>query len=318
MEIAKHGYIVLFVWLTAEQLGAPVPAAPMLIAAGVLSVTGQLTFTSALVIAVLGCLLGDSAWYVFGKLRGSQVLRILCKISLNPETCVRRSSEFISRNGGRSLVVAKFVPGIGSVAVPLAANSGISLGSFFFYDIIGSMLYAGAYLAAGRLLGDRIDRLSGFANSIKSISLALAILAALAILGWRFYQRQRFRSDLNMARISPEDVLELINGKQNPFIVDLRHPLDMLTDPRVIPGAIRMTPDELSGRQSEIPIDREIILYCTCPNEASSVTVALKLRRMGITRVRPLLGGFDEWKQRGYPLEEALEKIGWRTATSTA
>jgi membrane protein DedA with SNARE-associated domain len=263
IAMARHGYIVLFAWITAEQFGAPVPAVPILIAAGVLSATGQLTFASALGLGILGCLIGDSFWYVIGKQRGSAVLHVLCRISLEPETCVRQSSEFISRHGSSSLVIAKFIPGVSAVAVPLAANSGISLLSFFSYDFLGSLLYVAAYLGLGQVLGDRIDKLSVFAHSLKSVSLGLAIVGAAAILVWRFYQRRRFQSDANISRITAEEVRNLIEGRQSPYIVDLRHPLDMLTDPRVIPGAIRMTPDELFQRQNEIPHDREIILYCT-------------------------------------------------------
>lgn len=262
-EIAKHGYLVLFAWVTAEQLGAPVPAAPMLIAAGVLSAAGQLTLPSALALGILACLIGDSAWYVIGKQRGTAVLRVLCKIALEPETCVRRSSDFISRHGSRSLVIAKFIPGISTVAVPLAANSGISLPWFFFCDFLGSVLYVGAYLALGRILGNRIDQLSLLADSMKTVPAGFAVITTLAIVGWRFQQRKQFQNDVRMARITSDEVRNLIEGGQNPFIVDLRHPLDMLPDHRVIPGAIRMTPDELSARQSEIPRDREIILYCT-------------------------------------------------------
>jgi membrane protein DedA with SNARE-associated domain len=263
VAMAKHGYLVLFAWVTAEQLGAPLPALPILIAAGVLSATGQLTLASALLAGILGCLIGDGAWYVVGRLRGSEVLRVLCKVSLNPETCVRQSSEFISRHGDRALVIAKFIPGVSTVAVPLAANSGNPLGSFILYDFLGSLLYVGTYLAVGRLIGDRIDRLSALTSSIRGAAFGLAILGALAILGWRFYQRRRFQNEVKVARIQPEEVLELFATKQSPYIVDLRHPLDMLADPRIIPGAIRMTPDELSARQNEIPRDREIILYCT-------------------------------------------------------
>ncbi len=139
--MTTHGSLVLFVWVTAEQLGAPVPAVPILTAAGVLSATGQMSLARALALGILGCLIGDVAWYVIGKRRGAAVLRILCKISLEPETCVRRSSDFISRHGGRSLLFAKFIPGISAVAVPLAANSGISLLSFFVHDSLGSVLY---------------------------------------------------------------------------------------------------------------------------------------------------------------------------------
>jgi membrane protein DedA with SNARE-associated domain len=262
-QIARHGYLLLFAWVTAEQLGAPLPAVPILLAAGVLSATGQLTLTTALALGILGCLIGDSAWYVIGKRRGTAVLRMLCRISLEPETCVRRSSDFISRHGGRSLVVAKFIPGISTVAVPLAANSEISLLSFFFHDFLGSVLYVGGYLVIGRLLGDRIDKLVMFADSLKSASVIFVIVATVAVVAWRYRQRRRFQKDIEIARITPEELRDLIEGGSSPYIIDLRHPLDMLPDPRVIPGAIRMTPAELSARQSEIPREHEIILYCT-------------------------------------------------------
>jgi membrane protein DedA with SNARE-associated domain len=262
-ELARHGYIVLFAWVTAEQLGAPVPAVPILIAAGVISATGQLTFGIALLIGTLGCLIGDSVWYAIGKRRGSAVLRLLCKISLNPESCVRSSSEFISRYGSASLLLSKFIPGISTVAVPLAANSEIPALSFFSYDLAGSVLYVATYLAAGRIIGDRIDRFAGFVSSMKSAAILLAIIAAMAAVAWRIYQRSRFRRHPAIPRITPEELRRLLDDGQNPFVIDLRHPLDMLTDPRIIPGAVRMTPGELPVRQHEIPRDREIVLYCT-------------------------------------------------------
>jgi hypothetical protein len=134
---------------------------------------------------------------------------------------------------------------------------------FLVYDFLGSLLFVGTFLVAGRLLGDRIDRLTIFAGSIRAIALGFAVIAALGIMAWRYYRKRRFQYELNVARITPEELLELIEAQQAPYIVDLRHPLDMLADPRIIPGAIRMTPDELSARQHEIPRDREIILYCT-------------------------------------------------------
>jgi len=260
---AKHGYLVLLVWIVAGQLGAPVPAIPILIGAGVLCAAGQLAFGNALLIGVLGCLLGDLAWYVLGRRRGSDVLRVLCKISLNPATCVRRSSELISRHGDRALLVAKFIPGVSTVAVPLAASSGSPLWVFFVYDFLGSLLFVGTFLLAGRLVGNRLDRLLVFPGSIRAAVLGLAVMGAVGILGWRYYRKQRLQREINLARITPEELLNLMDAEPPPFIVDLRHPLDMLADPRIVPGAIRMTPDELSARQHEIPRDREIILYCT-------------------------------------------------------
>jgi membrane protein DedA with SNARE-associated domain len=262
-EMTKHGSLVLFIWVSAEQLGLPVPAVPILIAAGVLSATGQMSLARALVLGVLGCLVGDITWYAIGKQRGTAVLRMVCKLALEPETCVRRSSDFISRHGGRSLLVAKFIPGINAVAVPLAANSGLSLTSFFVHDLLGSVLYVGSYVALGRIVGDRIEELSFVLQSMTSATLGVAVLAALAIVAWRFQQRRAFREGVRLARIAPEDLRDLIERGQSPLIVDLRHAVDVLSDPRVIPGAIRLTPDELSARHAEIPRDREIILYCT-------------------------------------------------------
>lgn len=262
-QLAKHGYAVLFVWVAAEQLGLPIPAVPILIGAGVLSATGQLTFSGAFALGIVACVIGDAVWYGIGKWKGTAVLKTLCRISLEPESCVRQSSNFITRFGGRSLAIAKFIPGIGGVAVPLAANSDVSLTSFIVYDFLGCILYVGAYLGAGRLLGDRIDKLDMLAGSLKTATAGFAVAGTVAILGWRYWQRRKFLSDLRMARIEPDELLKMFDKGEKPFIIDLRHALDFLPDSRVIPGAIRMTPDEVKVREQEIPRDREIILYCT-------------------------------------------------------
>lgn len=261
--LAAHGYAVLFFWVAAEQLGAPVPAAPILLAAGVLSATGQLSIRAAFVVAVIACLIGDTTWYTIGKSKGTAVLRTLCRISLEPDSCVRKTSDFISRHGARSLLISKFLPGIGAVAVPLTANSGVSGAEFLLYDLLGIAFYAGAYLVAGFVLGGRIDRLEMFAGTLKMIAAGVALAGTAGILAWRLHQREKFLSDLRMARIDPDAVLSMIQNGEQPYIVDLRHTLDVLPDPRVIPGALRMSPDEVAARHDEIPRDREIILYCT-------------------------------------------------------
>lgn len=262
-QVARHGYLVLFVWVTAEQLGAPVPAMPILIAAGVLSGTGQLSFPVAFLLGIAACLIGDSVWYSVGAWRGPTVLRWLCKISLEPETCVRKSSGFIVKHGSQALWFAKFIPGVSAVTVPMAAKSGISRLSFLLNDLVGATLYVGGYLVLGHVIGGRVDRLAAITGSLRSAAAGFAILGALAILGWRFHERYAFRREVRMARITPQDLRQLIEDRQNPFIVDLRHPLDMVTDARVIPGALRLRPDELAIRDDRIPRDREIILYCT-------------------------------------------------------
>jgi membrane protein DedA with SNARE-associated domain len=262
-ELARHGYLVLFSWIAAEQLGAPLPAAPLLLAAGVLSATGHLSFMTALSLSVLGCLIGDTVWYAIGRRWGTGVFRTLCKISLEPESCVRRGSDFVSRYGGSTLLIAKFIPGVNAVAVPLAATSGISLQVFFLYDLLGSIFYTSAFLTLGWIVGNRIDKLSQVAHSITGASAGFALLGALAILIGRYRQRRSFRKHLSMSRISPQELLQAIERGQNPFIIDLRHSPDMRRDPRVLPGAIHVDPKEIEARQAALPRGREVVLYCT-------------------------------------------------------
>ena len=254
---------MLFVWLVVETLGAPLPSIPILLAAGVLTATGQLSITTALALSIVACLIGDGAWYALGKRWGSSVLRVLCKISLEPDTCVRRGSDFVSRRGSRTLLFAKFVPGISTVTVILCASSGAPLLSFLFYDVLGNALYTGGYLALGRIIGARVDKLASIAHSVSGASIGIALLFAFLLIVRRYMQRRKFQASVQTSRITPQELLDLIERGANPFMVDLRHPLDMLTDARVIPGAMRLTPAQLTARPNDIPHDREIILYCT-------------------------------------------------------
>jgi membrane protein DedA with SNARE-associated domain/rhodanese-related sulfurtransferase len=311
--LAAHGYIFLFGWVTAEVLGAPLPAVPILLAAGVLSATGRLSFSTAWAFGVLACTVGDVTWYGIGTRWGRRVLRQFgSRVSFGPDSCAGRASDFVQRYGTRTMLVAKFLPGVNTFAVPLAAASGIALPVFFLYEIPGNIVYIGAWLFLGRMIGQRIETLSLLAHFATRVAIGVALLGAMALVVFRYAQGRRLRRQIRNACIAPQELYELIRRGNEPLIVDLRHPLDMFTDPRMIPGAIRLTPDELPAQGLDLPRDRDIILYCTCPNEASSVSTALRLRKMGITRVRPLIGGFDVWKRLGYPLEEATDRIGWR------
>jgi rhodanese-related sulfurtransferase len=186
-------------------------------------------------------------------------------------------------------------------------------GRFLAWDLAGSVLWAEAYLMAGRFFGDIAKRSAVFFHLLGHFAGALVLLMVLGLLAHRVIKRQRFLSQLHKMRLEPEELKAMLdaaeqNGCAAPFIVDLRHPLDYLPDPRVLPGAVRVGPTELALHSERIPRDRDVILYCTCPSEETSAKVALQLHRLGVTRVRPLRGGFDGWKVAGYPLVDYIDE----------
>jgi rhodanese-related sulfurtransferase len=232
-------------------------------------------------------------------------------MSLDASTCVNRAQGSIARRGGVTLLFAKFVPGVSTIAAPIAGQSGMSYREFAMYDMTGTLVWASAWLFAGRFFGDMVERSNKVFATLTHFAVALVLVMIIAIVIYRYVQRRRFLAELRGLRLEPEQLLAMMDeaerdGEQAPFIIDLRHPLDVLTDPEVLPGALRIGPDELKLHRDEIPHDREIVLYCTCPSEQTSAKVAMELRRLGVHRVRPLRGGLQGWKDAGYPLEAVL------------
>jgi len=298
-----YGYLLLFTWVLAEQLGIPLPATPVLLAAGALSAEGQLSFVLALLAGMFASLSADSAWFLVGRRYGHHVLRILCKLSLEPTTCVRRTQDSFGRRRGTLLMFAKFVPGLGILAPPVAGENGMSFGPFLFFDSIGSALWVGALLSAGRFFGDLLKRDPSALAWVGRFSGALLVLGIIGFFLGRVYRRRVVLKKLAAARLEPEDLKRLLDSGERVYIVDLRHPLELLPDPFTLPGALHLSPDDLTARHQEIPRDRDVVLYCTCPSEATAAKTAMTLHKLGIDRVRPLRGGFDEWKRLGFPLD---------------
>jgi len=308
MELPTHillmyGYLLLFAWVLVEQLGIPLPATPVLLAAGALSVDGPIRFPLALVTAAAAALTADSFWFLVGRKHGHHVLRILCKLSLEPSTCVRRTQDSFGRRRGALLAFAKFVPGLGMLAAPVAGQNGMGLASFLLFDGIGVSLWVGLLLAIGRLFGDALKHDASLLNWAGRFSGALLILGILGFFLARLYRRRVVLRQLAAARLEPEELQQQLQAGEAVYIVDLRHPLELLADPFILPGAQHFSPEELTSRQVEIPRDRDVVLYCTCPSEATAAKTAMALLKLGIERVRPLRGGFDEWKKLGYPLD---------------
>ncbi|HXI94018.1 MAG TPA: VTT domain-containing protein [Blastocatellia bacterium] len=261
--LIRHGYAVLFVWVLAEQLGLPLPATPLLLAAGALAGAGQMSLWLALALAVLACMLGDVSWYEFGRLRGGKVLNLLCRISLEPDSCVRKTENAFVRNGSRSLLIAKFVPGLNTMAPPLAGIIGMRLGRFLIFDALGAFLYIGSFIGLGFVFSDQLEQVAARVASLGFSLLVILVAGLAAYISWKYVQRRRFIHSLRIARITPEELRRKIETGEEVVVVDLRGTLDFEAEPQTIPGAIRLAPDNVEEGHNQIPRDREIILFCT-------------------------------------------------------
>jgi len=318
-----HAYAILFLWVLMEQLGVPVPSIPLLLTAGTLSATHRLSASTALLAVIAACLISDSIWYTLGRRYGNTVLRLLCRMSMESSTCVARTEGYFTRRGPITLLFAKFVPGLSTVAAPIAGQTGMSYPRFVLYDLAGTLVWSLSFILAGRFFGDLAKRSVSFFAFLSHFAVLVFVLMVVGFFTWRVVKHRRFLARVRELRLEPDELKAMLDEAAEsqapqPYIVDLRHPLDYLPDPRVLPGAVRIGPTELAQRADRIPRDRDIILYCTCPSEETSARVALQLHRLGITRVRPLRGGFDGWKKAGFPLCDYVEVTYTQTSVQAA
>ena len=308
MELPTHilltyGYLLLFAWGLVEQFGIPLPATPILLAAGALTAQHELSFPLVLAAALAATLIADSTWFLIGRKYGHFVLRFLCKMSMEPTICVRRTQDSLGRRRDVTLLIAKFVPGLATLAPPVAGQNGMSYGRFLLFDGMGATLWVSVLLTLGRFFGDLLRRDPSLLDWAGRFSGALLVLGILGFFVGRVVRRRMVLKKLVAARLEPEELKKQLDAGEPVYIVDLRHPLELLPDPFTLPGAVHFSPDTLAARHLESPRDRDIVLFCTCPSEATAAKTALTLHRLGIERVRPLRGGFDEWKRLGFPLD---------------
>jgi membrane protein DedA with SNARE-associated domain/rhodanese-related sulfurtransferase len=290
--MTQHGAVVLFVVVLMEQIGLPVPALLFLIAAGALVGTGQMAVGVAVGSAVLAALLGDQLWYELGRHRGRQVLNWLCRISLEPAACVRRTEEFFTRYGARSLVVAKFIPGLSTIAPPLAGIVGLRLPQYLLYNGAGTILWVGTGVGFGYAFSDQFEQAISVAAHLGS-SMALILLGS--VTGYGAYKVvHHYRVRRLVPKLTVQHVTEKIAAGETPFFIDLR-PHGARQDVPGIPGSLSLSVEEVIAGHRTLPRDRDVILYCACPEDAASVQAAWRLREMGLTRVWPLAGGIEAW-----------------------
>ena len=261
--VLRHGYALLLVSVLAEQIGLPVPAVPTLLAMGALCGLGHFSFAAALVYSLVAALAADAAWYWLGLRRGHRVLNLLCRIALEPDSCVRRTEDVFARRGASALLFAKFVPGLSTAAPPMAGMIHMRVWRFLLADGAGALFWAGAYLLGGLVFRTELERAADFAMRMGSWLFAVLIGALAGYIAWKYIQRRRFIRRLATARITPQEVLRILESGEPISIIDLRHRMDIAADGFKLPGALQLLPDELEARQAEIPRDRDVVLYCT-------------------------------------------------------
>lgn len=262
-HVARHGLLLVFVNVLAEQLGLPIPALPTLIVAGALAARGTLPGATTLALAVVASVLADFVWFQLGRRQGYRVLRTLCRISLSPDSCVQQTESFFARYGLASLLFAKFIPGFSTVAPPLAGASRAGVGAFLLYDTAGSLVWAASGFALGAIFHDAIDRVLDVLASLGSGAVILLLGVLVLFVAWKYVQRRRFYQALRMARISPRELHDLITGGKDPVIADVRSSAARRSDPRRIPGARSLELADIEVGLRDLPADREVILYCT-------------------------------------------------------
>ena len=261
--LLNHGYWLLFVYTLVVSLGVPIPVDPVFLLMGAQVGDHHYSFFLSVIAALAPAVAGDVLWYEIGKYRGRSVLGLLCKLSLEPDTCVRKTEGAFSERGSNALLISKFVPGMGLASVTLAGISGMPFWRFLVADAAGCTLWVSVYLGLGWIFHKQVDVLIGSMGLFGRRAGTVIVVLLAAYLGYKYFQRWRFLHNLRINRITPEQVRDLLANGSGLTIVDLRHPAEIGRIGIKIPNALVLRPEDLRSRSHEIPLDQEIILYCT-------------------------------------------------------
>lgn len=257
-------YLVLFAFVLAEQIGLPVPAVPLLLGVGAFAGTGRMSVLAGLATALAASLPPDVAWYELGRARGKRVLDVICRVSLEPDSCVRRTENLFLRRGRWALLVAKFLPGLSTIAPPLAGIVGLARASFLLLDTLAALLWAGAWIALGYVSSGALTPLLELASRLGHWGLAAAGVGLAGYVLTKLVRRRLFVRSLRVARIEPPELKRRLDGGDPDLVViDTRSALDVGADPHKIPGALWIPAEAIATRRAEIPLDRKVVLYCS-------------------------------------------------------
>jgi membrane protein DedA with SNARE-associated domain/rhodanese-related sulfurtransferase len=301
-DMERYGLLVIFLNVLLAEGGLPLPAFPVLIATAALFTRDRQQVLEIVLVGVSGALIADLAWYWGGKRYGRRVLGLLCKMSLSPDFCVRQTETVFLKVGPWSLLFAKFFPGLSAISVAMAGVTKMSLLAFLLFNAIGALLFVGVAVVMGLIFHDVVtDLLLTLAEIGKfGVLLALAVLGLYFLARW--WRRQAFIRRLGVDRITVDELRGLISAGHKPLILDVR-PKEIRSREGIIPGALPALPEDIDHVAMTYSREREIVVYCACPNEVSAAVAAKHLRQAGFKDVRPLFGGIDAWVQAGQPLE---------------
>jgi membrane protein DedA with SNARE-associated domain/rhodanese-related sulfurtransferase len=298
-----HGVLAVSIALFLKRMGVPIPAFPLLLLLGAQVAGDGLLAATALAGPTLASVLADTAWFAAGRRYGRAMLGLMCRISVSPGTCIRRSELSFAKRGETAVLLAKFIPGVAGLAPPLAGALGMRAGRFTMLNLLGTVLWTGAGLALGLLLSREVQLAVGWVQRLGTAALPLLGAVLALYVAWLVTRRVlASRAASRAPRIQPQELAERIARGESILLVDVRGPADLVLDVR-LPGSLHAplgsaTFDGLAAVQGH----SQLVTYCDCPDDATAARAALELGRRGLP-VRVLAGGFDAWRAAGLPLD---------------
>ncbi|WP_374729961.1 DedA family protein/thiosulfate sulfurtransferase GlpE [Caballeronia temeraria] len=320
--VDRFGPAIVFINVMGSALGLPVPAMPTMIVVGasiaLMAVNGGAFWpplVGVLCVAVAGGVLGDLVWFQGGRKYGDKTLKTICKLSLSRDTCVKKTERFFGRWGVRILLVAKFIPGLSLVSVPLAGAMGVKLRSFIAHDGAGIALWGAVGLTVGVIFAAQLEMVFAMISQLgRQAVVVIAVLLAIYVT-YRWWRRRALMATLEKARISVDELYKLMNDEPLPVIFDIRSPEKRMLDPEAIPGSLFADERDLAKIMESYDKARKVVIYCSCPNEVSAAWMAKTMRNAGFRDVVPLTGGLDAWRLAGFHVA-TLTEFGELAASS--
>jgi membrane protein DedA with SNARE-associated domain/rhodanese-related sulfurtransferase len=302
--LQEYGVLIVFAVVLIEQIGLPIPAYPILIVAGALSINGGTHWAAVLAVSMLACQICDHFWFRAGRHYGKRILKLLCRISLSPDYCVSQTEDNFTRWGPKMLMVSKFVPGLTTIASPLSGAMGTSGATFLSFSLLGGLLWSGSGIAIGAYFHTSIDSVLDILETMGTTALiVLGVLLALFV-SFKYVERKRFHRSVQVDRITIDELKELMEQGKEPVLVDARSVTAQMLDPAV-PGALPFNGGTPTPALAALDKGRHIVVYCSCPNDVTAAQVAKLLNAHGYAKAMPLHGGLDAWNLAFGVLDEA-------------